>query len=366
MSNMNGLLNNPLLHIGLGLLGQGQSRDPGQVGIGAGVRQGLLSYGQQQKYQVEQQALAQEQAYKTAQMNDMQQKMAMEQAKWDQEQSLYNQQQAALNSLGPNVTDAQKAALLMGGAPAAQVIKDMGRGGNLEGTSLEVQAVNDYVNTLPPDQRAAARSDLMRQELMREKTVVTPAGTRFIQGFDLGGGTPGAALSSQSGLVPSTPSEGARKDLFAANNMLSFATEADTLENSEGFDPASAEAAAASMPGSAKFISPQADQYNSAKKQWSTMMVMLISGATAREDEVATAMETYFPRYGADSSTVANAKSRRNKAMINAYEKAAKDGRIAREEADSGIAKIRASMSGGATLPEGDVMKRADQIINGG
>jgi hypothetical protein len=66
MADFAGLLNNPMTHIGLGLLGQSPSRHPDRVGIGPGIQQGLLSYNAQQENMLEQQRLDSDMAYRNA------------------------------------------------------------------------------------------------------------------------------------------------------------------------------------------------------------------------------------------------------------------------------------------------------------
>jgi len=342
---LNNLASNPLFNVGMGLLSQGPSRYP--INPWQGVQQGLLNaqHGQSMQAQRDQLAVQQQREAEAhqMQMQNQQQQMYDTLYKRAQDEAIKEYiNKGEYEKAFPEAFAKEKFEQQFEGMP----------GGAFVGKNIEAQMLNLYLSTFKEGpERDAERLRLARQRLQRPSQISTPHGVYTRPGYNLagggaGGGANGAddAANPLGKFTPKDPSEGMRKDLFSAGNMAAFDSELDALEKTEGFDPTSIGVGLAGFPGTAGLVGAEADAYNSAADGWTRLYVMLISGATAREEEVVASHKLFFPRVGGDPSSIKGRAMRRKVAMIHAYTKARSEGRAGSAEADKHISSLKAQL----------------------
>ena len=194
-----------------------------------------------------------------------------------------------------------------------------GSGKWFEGSGIEAQALNQYIESLPPEEQEAAAIELAKQKLSRETTVVTPEGTRVIPGYQLDGRQPEE--------IPRKPTEREKTAEFVAGNLADLEARVEAEE--KNFDPTSVQAMAAEIPVVGNFLASGAQQrHRAAAAEWTTNVVFMRSGATARADEIDAAYQNYFPQPGDSEETVKAKKAMRAEMMAQAERMGREAGRI--------------------------------------
>jgi len=217
-----------------------------------------------------------------------------------------------------------------------------GDGPGFAGTSMEAQAAEMFINSLPPEQQKAARENLARQRLTRESTITTPLGTRVFPGYVLPGeGAAGPA--SNDGFVPKPITEGEATARYVGTSLLNVGAQMDDfLTTNPDFDATEASGIGASAPGVAgKYLSSGERQtYNGLAEDWASSLVFLRSGVTAREEEVQREMRKW-PGPGTKPLAVKEKALQRAQAELAAYQKGYREGRIMDKEARNAIAQLQ-------------------------
>jgi hypothetical protein len=195
--------------------------------------------------------------------------------------------------------------------------------GGFQGTGMEAQALNAFLNQFPQEQRGAIKNDLVRQRLARVTTTTTPEGTYTQPGYDVSGHVPPspqmAPISTDVVVPPAFTEKPLTGEQAKASGfydrMISSQGEIDALmSSSPNFDPsATGETVAGSMPLVGNMlISAEKQQYNQAAKDWIRAKLRRESGAVIGEEEAAEEYRTYFPVPG-DSEEVIDQKARARK-----------------------------------------------------
>ncbi len=195
-----------------------------------------------------------------------------------------------------------------------------------EGTGIEAQALNRYLNSLPEDQRQAEADRLAKERLIRATTITTPAGTEIRPGYSF----PGMS-STEPTTVPPRPTQRERSAEFVVGNLDNLETRIQDAESR--FDPTSVQSMAADIPLVGNFLASGAQQeHRAAADEWTTNMVFLRSGATAREDEKESTYQNYFAQPGDAPETVINKRAMRAEARAEAEKQGREAGRLGPSE----------------------------------
>ena len=251
-------------------------------------------------------------------------------------------------------------ALAQHGEPAQQLaaMKELAAmneapGPMFEGTGMEAQALNAYLETLPPEQRAAARDELMRQRLARPTTITTPQGTHVLPGYNL----PGFPGSTDSGGISQAPgglggftakpvTESEARDQYVGNSLLNVSNMlADFTTANPDFDPTAfghwAREAIAPGAGLENMIKEGPKQaYDAMRKEWASNLVFLRSGVTAREEEVEREMMNWDMPGDSKETRLWKARLRAEK-ELEAYEKGYREGRVHPAEFETNLAVLQ-------------------------
>lgn len=252
-------------------------------------------------------------------------------------QALYRQQLEALAQYGE---PAQQMAALKELAAMSEPAQ-----GGFGGTSMEAQAANAYLNSLPPEQRHAAMLELSKQRLTRERTIATPQGTYTMPGYTLpgypgssdGSGPGGAPGAGPGGFTPKPVSESEARDQYVGNSLLNVSNMlADFNAANPDFDPTAfghwAREAIAPGAGLENMVKEGPKQaYDAMRKEWASNLVFLRSGVTAREEEVEREMMNWDSPGDSKETRLWKARLRAEK-ELEAYDKGFREGRVHPEE----------------------------------
>ena len=219
-------------------------------------------------------------------------------------------------------------------------VNDSRTASGFSGTGIEAQMLNSYLNTIPPEQRESVKNDLVAQRLGRPQTVVTPTGTYITPGYNLGAPSPAAPEN----FVKKKPTEGEVKDSYVSDSLITAENKISGLLSDPDFNPASARHLAGKVGNI--FSTPKYRQYKSVADEWTTNIVFLRSGATAREEEKTSAMQNFFPQVGDDDATIQFKNQLRVDQMRNAIHKGREAGRISKEQANKELKKLESMYSG--------------------
>lgn len=143
--------------------------------------------------------------------------------------------------------------------------------------------------------------------------------------------------------VLTKPTEGEQRNAYASQNLLALNDAANqVITDNPDFDPANLFEPGL-LPGVGDYLASQPyRQFKSAADEWTTNVVFLRSGATAREDEKTSAFKNYWPQPLDDERTQANKELGRLEQMKRAYEAGRSANRIGSDEADQVLAEIDA------------------------
>ena len=378
---MAGLLNrlstDPLFNVGLGLLQAGSpSRNPAAASPwGYGITSGLLASQQARAAQAE--AAQRQQQMQLKQMQIMQQlrDARMKEAQAQQIESQINmlestgkinQEQAAyfrmnpekfvelrLKNMQPQERKYEKD--LSGrlryvdtGQPVFPNVEAPEKG-YFEGTGIEAQALNAYLESLPPEQRDAEALRLSKQRLTQPQTLVTPQGTYTRPGYSIGS-TPtapaGGVSGAPSGFIPKPETEREQTVKYVSGQLHAHRQRADEILARAGFDPTKSENMAANLPLVGNFLASEDYQaYKATANEWTTNLVFLRSGATARKEEVDAAFQNYWPQPGDKPRTVDDKRLMRLEQELQALQFGMQEGRIAPESAKQEIAQVKQDLT---------------------
>jgi hypothetical protein len=189
---MPGLLDNPLAHIGIGLLtNAGPSRDP--INPLSGALAGVLSH---QQYQENQILRAQQKAEHDALIRER----ANTRRKYEQEQmqlgtqmvdDVKKQHYAGVIAAGGDPAGVQRARTELARLDPTSFVSqakpfEAEEEQNIfPGTGFETSSANAIIMGFPPHQREAVMRELARQRLTQPKTLTTPEGVYKYPGFNM-------------------------------------------------------------------------------------------------------------------------------------------------------------------------------------
>lgn len=237
--------------------------------------------------------------------------------------------ESLIGSMNPIQKQVLSDALLSGDSKTVMSLISPPSSTMFEGTGIEAQMLNRYLDSLPPEQRRQVADELAVQRLQRDQTVVTPQGTYIAPGYELG-----SINGNKPRFVEKAPTEGERKAGYVSDNLIDLENKVSNVLDDEEFDPTETKNVLAKVPGVGNFMaSPQYRQYKAVSDEWTTNMVFLRSGATARPDEKDSTFQNFFPQPGDDKSTVKWKNKMRVDQMINAIHQGEKGGRVKPGEA---------------------------------
>lgn len=218
------------------------------------------------------------------------------------------------------------------------------QGGLFQGVGATQQMMNIVARAAGGQQVDPALLEMSVQSLSQPRTMTNAQGqtTTFpginaraildgtmtaeqaVQDAQQGGGAPGVF-----GTTDPRPTEGERRAGAAATSMT---TQIDNLDKvfaaNPEFSPTAFSNMAAEIAGDNFFgrtlSSPGFQQYKSAASQWAAARVLLISGVTARQEEVDRALNDYFAWPGNDEATVKFRDMSRLQESINAVRQGTK------------------------------------------
>tara|TARA_R110000765_G_scaffold3333_1_gene10345 strand:- start:1700 stop:3004 length:1305 start_codon:yes stop_codon:yes gene_type:complete len=198
----------------------------------------------------------------------------------------------------------------------------------------------------------AATAEALRQQAERNTLVPTSE----LEGWsNETGGMPDRQMTRKelldSGFSPTRNKTERDKVIgYAAGNMAYYSDQIDVLLDTPGYDPTSPGEAATSI--SAWTSSPEYQQLKAASDEWSTNLVFLRSGATARQEEKDSAMDNYFPKPGNAPSTVRAKRRNRYNQMMNALAIGLSADRVSANQAIEQMSKLQSNL---------DIMDQVDR-----
>jgi hypothetical protein len=380
MNGNYGILGNPLLHMGLGILSQsGATRLPqGGAGIGRGGLLGMESFRQQQQSQAVQQAMRQQAELKQAQMDALRQAQEQELASRGAYLALLGNRAAPAMGTGSEFDHPGKF-----GAQAVPGAGMLGGEIGLNEAALKMMAIPGYekIGAGLLGQQTAAAGKAVRPLTDAEKEAagipknqfaqvdahgkISMPGTPMVninQGLesamdkplksaellnyrDKDGNppdrimTPRELINDQRGFsLDIKATEKDKVSSYVADSLDTASNAVETILSNPKFDPSSVRENFGSI--SNWLASSEYQQYRAASDEWATNLVFLRSGSTARQEEKDSAFENYWPQGGDTSETRAFKTRFRMRQEINAYELAAKGNRITRKQAEKKIRQI--------------------------
>lgn len=222
------------------------------------------------------------------------------------------------------------------------------------GNGMEAQAINTYLNSLPPEIRHQEMLRIAQQRMTQPRTITTPEGTYTIPGYTIPG-FPGSADGSgpstgaggvPSGFTPKPISEGEARDQYVGNSLLNVSNMLNDFEaQNPEFDPTAFEhyIKDVMVPGSGleNMVRDSGKQTHDAlRKEWAANLVFLRSGVTAREEEVEREMSTSWPQAGDSEETKMWKRRLRAEKELEAYNKGFREGRVHPDEYEVNKAKL--------------------------
>ncbi len=188
--------------------------------------------------------------------------------------------------------------------------------GFFEGSSMQAQALNQHIMSLPEDQRGQAALSLSRQYLESPQTITTPEGTYVRPGFNLGGGAPQAvpqAAPQGQGFIPKPTSDAERLALGYHDRMLASHQGLAEMENyvPGGFESFWGELAPEAMKGE------DFKRFRGFKDDFISAVLRKESGAAISDAEYTREERKYFPMPGDSAEIVSDKRARRERAIAN-------------------------------------------------